>query len=62
MSNERRFRSNSGHPAPAKERRGLWIGNVRVSVGELASWQLGPDLTQPHQSVFSQRRRTTDRH
>jgi len=50
------------HHSEGKDRRGVWIGNVRVSVGELASWQLGPDLTRCQQSVFSQRRRATDRH
>ena len=61
MVQDRRSQGISQHFG-GKDRRGVWIGNVRVSVGELASWQLGPDLTRRRQSVFSQRRRATDRH
>ena len=61
MVQDRRSQDIPQHSG-GKDRRGVWIGNVRISVGELASWQLGPDFTRCQQSVFSQRRRATDRH
>ena len=60
---DRRSRSHGdGHHPGEKDRRGMWVKNVRVSLAEIASWQLGPDLTQGHESSFGQRRRSTDRH
>lgn len=60
---DRRPRSHRSPQRPAEnDRRGVWIGNTRVSGAELASWQLGPDLTQGQETIFAQRRRTSDRH
>ena len=49
MTYERRSAARAACMAAEKERRAanlLWIRNVRVSAAELASWQLGPDLTR----------------
>ena len=59
MTYERRSMARAGCMAAERERRAsnlLWIRNVRVSAAELASWQLGPDLTRHHILAEMQRR------
>ena len=44
---DRRARNSGACLAAEKERRSanlLWVRNVRVSLAEIASWQLGPDF------------------
>ena len=55
---ERRSAARARCMAAEGERRAsnlLWIRNVRVSAGELASWQLGPDLTRSQTLAMSPR-------
>ena len=47
---DRRARNSGACLAADKERRSanlLWVRNVRVSLAEIASWQLGPDFVEP---------------
>ena len=47
---DRRARNSGACLAGDKERRSsnlLWVRNVRVSLAEVASWQLGPDFVEP---------------
>ena len=47
---DRRARNSSACLAADKERRSsnlFWVRNVRVSLAEVASWQLGPDFVEP---------------
>lgn len=49
MPNQDRRRTSGADLAADKERRKsnlLWIRNVRVSMAEVASWQLGPDFVE----------------
>lgn len=49
MTHDRRSARRAICMVAEKERRAsnlLWVRNVRVSAAELASWQLGPDLTR----------------
>ena len=50
--------SNNG----SVEQRAWRVGDARVSEAELASWQLGPDLTQPLTAAVILGRRASDRH
>jgi hypothetical protein len=46
---DRRTRTSGADLAAEKERRAsnlLWVRNVRVSLAEIASWQLGPDFVE----------------
>ena len=46
---DRRVRNSGARLAADKERRAgnlLWVRNVRVSLAEIASWQLGPDFVE----------------
>ena len=46
---DRRAQHSGACLAAEKERRAanlLWVRDVRVSLAELASWQLGPDFVQ----------------
>lgn len=48
-NHDRRLRNSGACLAAESERRAsnvLWIRNVRVSLAEIASWQLGPDLIE----------------
>jgi hypothetical protein len=49
-NHDRRSRNSGACLAAEKERRAsnvLWIRNVRVSLAEIASWQLGPNFVEP---------------
>jgi hypothetical protein len=59
MTHERRSTARAACLAAERERRSanlLWVRNVRVSAAELASWQLGPDLTRNHLAQVHGRR------
>ena len=48
-NHDRRSRNSGACLAAEKERRAsnlLWIRNVRVSLAEIAAWQLGPDFVE----------------
>lgn len=48
-NHDRRTRNSGACLGAEKERRAsnlLWIRNVRVSLAEIASWQLGPDIVE----------------
>lgn len=55
---DRRTRTGGACLAADKERRAshlLWVGSVRVSLAEIESWQLGPDLVERRRGYPSAR-------